>query len=649
MATKLRLIALTVTTADSERTYRFAHDLTVISGPVATGKSTLLMLIKYALGGNAVLTPAVVEHVRYVTLEVDFGDEPQHLRLRRHVQGDRSRVQLLEHGSDIPEQHLTVPARTGEETVSRHLLAALGIDAHRVPKSRGRSAKGEFTTVGFGDVFGYCYLQAKTIDSSATGHLDSGRDSKRKTVFELLFGMIDPEVFDLREQRDKLTSAISERDSQLKAIRIFVEGEKQSTFDELRALRWDKQEAFRHAERALQELRTDVDALVRQDRDARNELLQTLSRASATREAVVSAHEVVRAREAALAQCRLDLKRSDKATVATNLLGPFEFVTCPRCLQDVAHRTVHSGDCALCLQPQPTAVAAIDDSSRVRLATRVEEMEQLLRVEQEAVRTAELRAAEADLAAATAQRHYDELTREAVSPRVQAVAAASANVEGLRRELLAIDQRIATWNRMEQFEKETNRLRDRKRELTTEIKRWEQELKARRSRLDEISRLFALEVAHIGVRVNGTPTIDDKTYLPMIGGTSLETVQASGGGSTTAINVAFSLALLNYALREPSVQLPNLLILDSPRKGIGSVEPEDVELGQNIYKRFKTLADALAGRGQLIIADNNAELRGERDVELIALTRKASAVPGIENTGVGTQLRVEEHEEIDEE
>jgi hypothetical protein len=155
--------------------------------------------------------------------------------------------------------------------------------------------------------------------------------------------------------------------------------------------------------------------------------------------------------------------------------------------------------------------------------------------------------------AAAAQRRYDELTREAVSPRVQAVAAASTNVEGLRRELLAIDQRIATWRRMEEFEKETNRFRDTKRELNADIKRWEQELKARRSELAEISRLFALEVAHIGVRVNGEPTIDEKTYLPMIGGTSLETLQASGGGSTTAINVAFSLALLNYALQVPGV------------------------------------------------------------------------------------------------
>lgn len=72
MAKRLRLRALTITTETTEKTYRFAKDLTVITGSVSTGKSSLLMLIKYTFGGSAVLTPAVAEHVQYVTLEVQL-------------------------------------------------------------------------------------------------------------------------------------------------------------------------------------------------------------------------------------------------------------------------------------------------------------------------------------------------------------------------------------------------------------------------------------------------------------------------------------------------------------------------------------------------------------------------------------------------
>ncbi|MET8508689.1 hypothetical protein ABZV60_29225 [Streptomyces sp. NPDC004787] len=44
MAVHLRFRSLTVTTADTEKTYRFDGPATVVSGPSGTGKSSLLML-----------------------------------------------------------------------------------------------------------------------------------------------------------------------------------------------------------------------------------------------------------------------------------------------------------------------------------------------------------------------------------------------------------------------------------------------------------------------------------------------------------------------------------------------------------------------------------------------------------------------------
>jgi len=642
MATRLRIRSLTITTASHERTYRFADDLTVISGPVATGKSTLLMLIKYAFGGSAVLTPAVKENVQLVTLDVKVDDNP--LLLRRNVAGDRTRVHIFEPGSDVPQTILSIPSRKDETTTSRYLLEGLGIHAHRVPKSRGRR-KSEFTTVGFGDVFGYCYLQAKTIDSSATGHHDSSRDAKRMTVFEILFGIINPEAFALREERDKLVEQIGTQDRSWRAIRDFLKTSGHSTLEALRTERWNVQDQLLRSQRAVEDLRTDVEALVRRDQEQRDQLLVALSRAVAAREAAALARETVRAREAALAQLKLDLAHLDKAALAANLLSPFEFVTCPRCLQDLERRTVHAGECLLCRQPEPDASAEEDDGRRTRLTAQVVETETLLHTESADAEEREYRSAAAELEAMDAQRHYDELTRGAASPRMQAIADVSTVTEGLRRQLEAIDQRIATWRVLEKHEEAIVRLKTRKRELDDRIKDLEGQLESRTERLEEISRFFAQEVDLIGVEVNGRPTINPRTYLPMIGGTDLEELQASGGGSTTAINVAFSLALFNYAVQNPDVLLPNLLILDSPRKGIGRTEREDQELADRVYRRLRTLAQALAGRGQIIVADNDAELGDERDVTLIPLTQLESAVPGVANTGVGTAAKVEDLDE----
>ncbi|MFI9811584.1 hypothetical protein [Saccharothrix variisporea] len=645
MATTLRLLKLTVTTASAERTYSFAEDLTVITGAVSTGKSSLLMLIKHALGGNAVLTPAVVDNVRHVTLEVVVGSSL--LRLRREVMGDQGRVQLLELGSDVPERIFPISSRNPDETtLSRFLLSELGIGVHKVPKSRSRRT-GDALSVGFGDVFSFCYLQARTIDSSATGHHDPGRDAKRKTMFEILLNIVDPEVIRLQVERNAIAEQAREQEKTCEAIRRFLEANGYADRDALRAERWDVQERIRRDEASLRGLRDDVDRLIERDRAEREQLSFVLRDAAAARERLAVARDTVQAREAALAQLRLDLARSEKTALAAGLLSPFEFVTCPRCLQSLTGRSVQHGHCLLCDQPEPSVLALVDDEKTAVLRAQLAETEELLRAELDHLRVAEHNTEVAEVRAAEAQRRYDHLTRDAVSPRVQAVAEASAGLERLRQRLTAIDQRMATWNRLSKLDEEVVQLKRRKRQLDKDIKQMEGAHAHREERFDELSEYFAAEVAHLGVRVNGRPTVSRDRYLPKIGDSDLDTLQASGGGSTTAINVAFSLALLNYTVHHAEVALPNLLILDSPRKGIGRTEQEDRDLWEGIFRRLQTLADAFGGRAQLLVADNDAELGGEKGFAVIRLTEKDSAVPGVPNTGVGSQVKVEDLDDPD--
>jgi hypothetical protein len=622
MGKRLRLRALTVTTETAEKSYQFAKDLTVITGSVSTGKSTLLMLIKYAFGGGAVLTPAVEEHVLHVTLEVELG---QNLcRLRRNVAGDRTKIHLLELGSDTPERSLPIRAPAGELTASRFMLGELDIPVHRVPRSRARPSS-DFVSIGFSDVFGYCYLQAKTIDSSATGHHDASRDAKRMTMFEILFDIVNPEVFQLRLRRNNLVEEISVKRKANDAIRQFLEMNGYADLDVLRAERWQTQESLRSSEKHLATLKTDVDVLIERDRRHRTELSAVLEAAARAREALAVARDTVRAREAALAQRRLDLGHSDKAAVAAGLLSPFEFVSCPRCLQSLSGRHTEAGHCLLCLQPEPPISPRADDEQRSLLRAQVAEIETLLEQEQRAVRQAEGVVGVSEVNAAAAQRRFDELTREA-----------------------AIDEHMSTWQKLGVSEREVNDLNGQLRVITREIKQLTRNAVDRERRLAEISAVFAEEVRLMGVNVNAEPSISPDKYLPKIGNSDLESLQASGGGSTTAINVAFSLALMTYSIPHADVLLPSLLIIDSPRKGIGSTEEADQQLARKVYERIRNVAQALTGIGQLIIADNDAELGDETDVWRIRLTESDSAVPGVPNTGVGTQLKVEEVEESDD-
>lgn len=137
--------------------------------------------------------------------------------------------------------------------------------------------------------------------------------------------------------------------------------------------------------------------------------------------------------------------------------------------------------------------------------------------------------------------------------------------------------------------------------------------------------------------VRVTSPQDDQVFSD----TELEALQASGGGASTALNIAYHLTLLTAALDSPGVLLPNLLIIDSPRKAIGNSQ-SDRALGRSIHARLVTLAETYKNKIQLIIADNDLPLDIVTPNPVIELTSQRSTVPGVTNTGVGRGKRVED-------
>jgi hypothetical protein len=79
---------------------------------------------------------------------------------------------------------------------------------------------------------------------------------------------------------------------------------------------------------------------------------------------------------------------------------------------------------------------------------------------------------------------------------------------------------------------------------------------------------------------------------------------AVAGGTKTLVTVAYHLTLLAYALQQRDTLLPQFLILDTPRKNLGS-NVNDSEMGDRIYNRIQTLVDAYGSEVQFIIADND--------------------------------------------
>ncbi|MFI7075030.1 MULTISPECIES: hypothetical protein [Micromonospora] len=641
MATNLRIRSLTVSTNTAMHTFGFESSLTFVTGPITMGKSTLLMLIKHALGGNAALTPAVVQHVTHVDVAIQAGD--QSLVLRRRIGTDSGAVEVLEPGSNLVQYVWPVSPKPADgPSLSRFLLETLGIPVERVPTSRA-GVNSRTVALTFKEIFRYCFLQAKEIDRSVVGHLDTHNNPKRIAAFELMFGLTDPELIELKRQRGIARDRAAQLEKDAAAIDRFIRDAGIADPDELRARRMDLLQQLAAAEDSLQATRNEVDALTSAEEERRAQLSLALSASKKLREEADLLAVTVRGREASLAQLRLDLTKAERRSTAIGLLAPFEFVTCPRCMQDLDSRDVPETDCRLCCQPIPpvdVADVAPSDRNLDRIREQVTETEALLASDHAALNKAWQAAHRADFELDTLSRDYDQATAAAASPRIETVAHLSRQAEALRHSIDEIGRHTTMWHRLDQLRAEVAAHRKTQRQLQVDITSRERALQAR-AQLDDISAAFKDEVDRIGIPADGDAHIDPNSFLPLVGNTDFEVLQASGGGASTALNVAYHLTLLTTAIDHPDILLPSLLIIDSPRKGFGNSEP-DLALGRRIYSRLVTLAQAYQDRIQLIVADNDIPADVVTSHSTIELTSGRSVIPGVMNTGVGKGQRVED-------
>src|SRR6476659_631435 len=83
MTTRFQYRDLTLYGGKDHHTYTFEPGVNVIVGPVGSGKTSLLELLKYTLGGDGTLSPAVQDSVVSSAVKVEFDRET--IVLTRHL------------------------------------------------------------------------------------------------------------------------------------------------------------------------------------------------------------------------------------------------------------------------------------------------------------------------------------------------------------------------------------------------------------------------------------------------------------------------------------------------------------------------------------------------------------------------------------
>ena len=215
---ELEFKSLTIFGLTDRREIVFRRGLNVVVGPYGSGKTSMLELMKYALGGGARLSEAVLSGVTGVAVEALV--QGRLMSFERNI--NEPQVSVSSEGRPIARLHATSVNAKGTELASRFLLKETGLPVVRVRRSAA-SASTVKEPISFWDIYRYAYVSQSEMGQSIAGHADSQLNRKRRRAFELMFGLLDPAVADLETAEAELVERVAEEAKRLADVTEFLE------------------------------------------------------------------------------------------------------------------------------------------------------------------------------------------------------------------------------------------------------------------------------------------------------------------------------------------------------------------------------------------------------------------------------------------
>lgn len=629
MTVTFRIEAVRLDTSNGPVNYAFHGDLIILAGHTGVGKTTLLELIKFGLGGDGQLAPVAVDHIHDVHVSIHIGE--RRLQLSRGLDSVRRRiVRVLDlvTGERMGDHSVSGDARS----ISDLLLTSMGLGAGLRAAARGGRSTSAGAYITFNDVFRFMYVPQSEMNRDIAASQQGYYDPKRKAVFELLFGITSSAMLQMRSDINTLKSEIEDAEREAAIVQRFLTDSGLASRIDAEARQVKATRAQQLATARLAKLQGEfADVVDRQSqilRDLLTDAEVSLAEAKELARELARQHEEYETERRRVA---LDIDRLARMESAGLRLANIEFSLCPRCTQRLDQREVPANHCPVCLQSDVIGgLATVDQYESEQLRSQLAEVEEQIRtIDQQSTQTATAVESRTALVESLTN-ELDHRTVTRVTPRLQSYADAAIQVATASAEQVAVEQVLRQWDRADDLAAHAEELTARRTHLRSELSAAESALAGRKSALfSELDEEFQATVRDFGIPSIETAAISPDTYLPLLNDQPFTEV-SSGGGIITATQVAYWITLTSVAARRRDTFLPAFLLLDSPRLALNA----ENDIAGQMYRRFATQVAATPGRLQFIIADNELPHSIEsRDFNTTTFSYSAPTVPTIRHPG----------------
>lgn len=582
----------------ANRRLDLAPGLNLITGPIASGKTTLVRYIRFLLGGSLGQPPPEARAVvTAVSGTVDLGGREYSI-VRPAVSTSEAIVDIA---GDRETWRLPASKSADGNTYKNWLLQQLDLPRLEVPTAPTKLESAS-TPVSISDYMLYSYLAQKDLGFSVFGHHDNYKNLKRKYVFEIAYGFYDLAAAQTRERLRQVLSDLRELESRQSLFERFFADTALSNRARIERDLASIERDLAEAERLSMEL-ASVSHEDTETARLRNETLELERKEQQLQEAVDghrtsldNLHELTR-------QLESQSSKLTRAIVSHKHLMDLEFVVCPRCGADLDADRAHSNVCHLCLQTPSLEFSRktlVEEQGAVEY--QLTEVQDLIRARDHRLRDLHGQLTEMRDGLTAKRQELDFRRRSYVSEHARRIASVSARRADLGAQQTKMREYLVVLSRIDEEERIAAQLNMEKEAL-------QQELEAATGKSDEGYR----RVEHLTTKFNDilqllkppqfgeedTSKIDMRSYLPDYYGRTF--AELSSPGLATLVNLAHALAHHLTAI-ELGLKLPDLLIIDGLSEHLGQegLDPERLMAAYDVLRTVSHEHPEL----QVILVDN---------------------------------------------
>lgn len=579
----------------------FKKGLNFISGPTSTGKSAILELIDYALGAkNHKSYIEIRQKCTDVEVELYIYDTLYLIRRKLFSSNLPITVEVFDEKSSkfVVEGIYYTENKESNYLFSDFLLSKLGLEGLVIANQR----------FSFRDLFKYSYLKQTEIDSEDLfdGETNYVCNIKRKSTFEIIFNVFDNLLSEqkklLKMQKDQFKNeqikydGISDFLDKANIKNVFdIETKKNEIYEqieklkaELSSIRLKSNDEINKS--YVEELRKQI-AILKDDLKVNCEQLNDQT-------------QYINKLLLLNNQYESEINKINALKVGINEINKFDYILCPNCLKPLSEHHFQNR-CSLCGNEM--------DNVEENLSLLNAEQRNITRKRSELIKHIDVQKNKKDALVQkinqdeeilkSQSKILNELTENSISPYVDEISLINQRIGKNRKEIDELEN-------SKKFIDELNRLSILLAQKGKDIENLEKQIKSKerlgdkKTLIKSVSNKFEDILEEFKFPKLDSAYFHPDNYLPFVRNVKYNSIGSLG--AVTLITMAYYLSIFLEAKDDEYNHL-NLLIIDTPRKNLGSSSTEkdfqDDEIYHSIIRYFMKLCNE-NDDVQLIIVNN---------------------------------------------